>query len=85
MKQPCAVHPLHTVTVYADGSREGCPMCEKALSGGYCTCVEDDCPLPHPVPNPRAGEVCRKCGNFIFTYSRRCEWDGGTCQPKKRW
>jgi hypothetical protein len=27
----CGVHPLHDVQVRANGSRAGCPMCERSI------------------------------------------------------
>jgi hypothetical protein len=35
--------------------------------------------------NPRANEVCRKCGNHMFVLGARCEFDGGTCVAKRKW
>lgn len=32
--------------------------------------------------NPRAGEVCSKCGNHMFVLQQYCEWDGQTCQAR---
>lgn len=44
---------------------------------------ESNLPEYSGVVNPVAGQVCRKCGEHMFTLDSFCEFDGDTCVAKK--